>query len=144
MRKAKKYLHRIGALLLSVTTLVSLLGFAGTPIEAKESTTEEEVEEIDSIPGYTVYIDSENNVCIETYDRERSGSIYYRTIGFSITRCAPGEARPINGVDSEWVDLDLKDSYQTTRPAECKGVSYRHNIFRIPMEDVIAQIRRAG
>lgn len=105
---------------------------------------EDDYREIDSISGYTVYIDGDNNICIETYDREKESSIYYKTLAFTISRCAPGEARLINGVDSEYVDLPLYEEIRTSERVKCKGKIYIHNIFRIPMEDVIAQIRRAG
>lgn len=105
---------------------------------------EDDIIDVDSISGWTVYIDGDNNICIETYDRERASTIYYRTLGFTISRCAPGEPRLINGVDSEYVDMLLYSDIRTSQKERYKGKIYIHNIFRIPMEDLIAQIRRAG
>lgn len=105
---------------------------------------EDDYREVDFISGYTVYIDGDNNICIETYDKEKASSIYYKTLAFTISRCAPGEARLINGVDSEYVDMALCEDIRTSERVKCKGKMYIYNIFRIPMEDVIAQIRRAG
>lgn len=35
---------------------------------------EEGIIEVDSIPGYMVYIDSNNNICMETYDLEKASN----------------------------------------------------------------------
>lgn len=127
-------------LLMCLALVIPLWLLIGTASHSAEG----DIIEVTSIPGYSVYIDGSNNICIETYDRERASTIYYKTLAFTISRCAPGEARLINGIDSEYVDLGLYETLRTSQRIRCKGKIYIQNIFRIPMEKLIAQIRRAG
>ena len=98
-----------------------------------------------TIGGFRAYIDEENYICIETYDRVKASNIYYQTIGFSISRCALNEQRLVNGVNSEWVDMLFKAEQRYTEVVtNANGVQYEFNIFRIPLSDLIDQIEKAA
>lgn len=95
---------------------------------------------------WVAYIDEDNYICIETYDKRRTSNIYYETLGFTVSRCAIGQRALHNGVDSEYIYMsiygDEADIYETVRLAN--NQVYIHSIWRYPLTDVISRIRQYG
>ena len=83
-----------------------------------------------------VYLDENNDMCIVTADQIRSSSIYYRTIGFTITRCAYNPATKEIHPAMEQFSLGLGDF--TPEPIQVGGVET--NIFRIPLSTLMSHM----
>lgn len=139
-KKSHSLRKRLFKSLLCLILAVSLCGI--TPIQSQSA--EGDIPIITTMPGFTTTIDEYNNICIETFDLVKTSSIWYRSLGFSISRCALGEERLINGAESEWVDMLLYEQIMTSTFVMYNGKLYEHCIFRIPLNDLLAQIRRAG
>lgn len=96
-------------------------------------------------PRWDVYIDENKNIVIETYDLRKTSNIVYATRGFTISRCKLNEKTLHDGENSQWVGMGL---YQDIRTSELvilnDGNIYEHNLFRIPLDDLVTTIHNAG
>ncbi len=93
--------------------------------------------------GFDVYLDAENNLCIETRDRIKTSSIWYKTIGFTVARCAfdPAKKELKSGITSTYFQFpSLTGSGYNTVWRD--GV-YEYNTFKLPFEEFKAQIQSA-
>lgn len=124
---------------------------------AEESSAEElKVIELSSsdIKGWkNIYIDGETTkyVCIETYDVKKASGvkISYKTLGFTVSRCKPGETTLHNGVASEYVIINRYDGiYEDIRVNELvltsDGKECWHNIWKYPLSEILLAMRMLG
>ncbi len=91
--------------------------------------------------NFDVFIDANNNVCIVTNDKIKDGSIYYRTIGFSISRGKfnPSEKKLANGAGTEYFELPIR-----TSEVETYNVGRRQiNVFKYPYAELKSHMSAA-
>lgn len=85
------------------------------------------------------------NIIIHNYDQTRSGSIYYKTIGFTISRCEVDQQRLHNGTASDWVALDLLDvTYDEEKVITTDNKYFTHTKWVIPVTSIYGEIVRLG
>lgn len=96
-------------------------------------------------PRWTVYIDESRNIVIETYDLRKASNIVYATRGFTISRCKLNEKTLHDGAASQWVGMGLYEKLRTSELVILNdGNIYEHNLFRIPLDDLVQTIHNAG
>ena len=84
--------------------------------------------------SFDVFIDENNDICIITNDKIKAGSIYYRTIGFSISRGQfnPSAKKLANGAATDYFTLPIRKSSVTTYSVGNRQI----NIFRYPFAEI--------
>ena len=96
-------------------------------------------------PRWDVYIDQSRNIVIETYDLRKESNIVYATEGFTISRCKLNEKTLHDGENSQWVGMRLYKNISTSELVILNdGNIYEHNLFRIPLDDLVQTIHNAG
>lgn len=99
-------------------------------------------------PTWSVYLE-DGRVCIETYDREHTSHITYKTEGFTISRCVLGSKELwINdyGTAGQYVAMPVyeNDSLLDEQVVLSNGKTYMHNIWRYNLDSIIELIESAG
>lgn len=94
---------------------------------------------------YRIFIDENNYVCIETYDLKKISQVYYRTMAFTVSRCKLNEKTLHDGVNSQYVAIEFNYTDMISNDITLRdGKIYNHNIFRMPLMDIVNVIHRAG
>ena len=84
-----------------------------------------------------LYLDDDGNVCIETADQRKTSPTFYRTEGFTISRCVynPCAKQLHSGTATEFLEADAAFMMSHTTTWESGGTQY--NIFRCKLSDLI-------
>ena len=95
-------------------------------------------EQLPSGTGWDVFINSDGNLCIVTNDKKRTSSIYYKTIGFTVSRGQfnPSVKKLANGAATEYFKVYLGDMTIDTYEKNGREI----NTFMMPYEDLKARI----
>lgn len=82
-----------------------------------------------------VYLDSDGNFCIMTEDKIKTSSIWYKTIGFDISRCTynPASKTLHDSRESFYFVINLSQ----TETTQIGGVEV--NIFKVPLEQLMSK-----
>ena len=140
--KEKNLLWRTGRIILGALAVYLSLLFTDNTVYAARY--------VDMNPNDTTwdaYIDEENYICIETYDLKRSSTITYETLGFTLSRCAPGQKALHNGVDSQYIGIsvNLDDCVPMNEEVILSDNKvYYYCKFRMPLTDLIDMMISKG
>lgn len=86
-------------------------------------------------------------IIIHNYDKTRSSSIAYKTIGFTVSRCKLGQAELYNGTASEWIALDIVDNYILEDPEQVittDNKQFTHTKWTISLQSICDEMIRLG
>ena len=121
-----KPIKRVLALLLTVVITANIIALFPVDVKAVPS----------GVP-WDVFIDEDNNICIVTQDKIKSSSIWYNTVGFSVSRCRHPAQKYIHETkEYAWFAID-KSKVVTQQIGNIEI-----NIFKLPLTEVRDKIAK--
>ena len=148
-----KFIKRLTAILITLTVITSII-----PASARQSLLNTVPSASGFLPvnaeaaakemtptntGFDVYIDSAGDVCVVTNDKRRTSSIYYRTVGFTISR---GQFKPYaakvlaKGKATEYFYVSLGDMTVETHQQGSREI----NTFKLGYDELKSRIAAAS
>lgn len=86
-----------------------------------------------------------DSIVIHTYDKTRTSSTAYKTLGFTVSRCKIGQEELINGTASEWVAIDLADiTEEPEQVITTDNKLFTHTQWSFPLQKVYEEAVRLG
>jgi len=86
--------------------------------------------------GFDVFINGDGDVCIVTNDKKKTSDIYYRTVGFTMSRCVYNPAQKQLHATKQFIGY-------AQLPSKTETVTYggrEINVFKVAFADLVAKI----
>ena len=123
---------------ISVGLLAALLAIITVPVIPAKPALAAAKEKAPSSTGFDVFIDSNGDVNVVTNDKKRTSSIYYKTIGFTISRGQfnPSAKKLAKGAATEYFEVPLSNMTVDTTNVGSREI----NSFKMPYSELKARI----
>lgn len=150
-----KTLGKVGAFALSMILAISVFLSVPTHADALEEQIDRYVDYTSDMATWEVYREGDYLV-IDNYDKKRKpGRPFYRTIGFTLSRCKRGveldQNHPydmlMNGTATEWIALGIYDDEVIEAPETVKTVDHvtlDHTKWSFPLQSILDEMIRCG